>query len=205
MRFFFSFQIEDLEARIEEERTTQVSLQKDLEVETGQLQEALAETEESKRRLKLIAEVQSDLSSKLQMSMLSKVQAEARLEKVMLMRTEVLREIEELRRQRDVLRRRIEFCRERSTIGMVPVSSKARCEYREYTAEDIRLATSDFSERQRINSASHRMNIYRGSIEYVTTVVIKMNHSSCGLSSEAFERKVTEKMSYVVIFISIKV
>ncbi|KAK4744712.1 hypothetical protein SAY87_011024 [Trapa incisa] len=178
---------ENLAEHAKEERVTRVSLQKDLEVKAGQLQEALADTEESRRRLSLLAQVNCRLSRKLQVSMLSKSQAESCLENLRLRKGEVLVEIEDLQWQRDVLNQRIEFCREQE---MVPVSSAAKCEYREYTAEDIRLATDDFSEHQRIKPASCRSNIYRGLVDYVTTVVIKMNHSSCGLSSEAFERKV---------------
>lgn len=195
---FSLFQIEDLETCIKEEKETQVSLKKDLEFDREQLQEAMTDTEESKRRLSSLAQVQVELSNKLQMSMLSKARAEAFLEKAVLTRAETVKEIEELRRQRDVLRRRIEFCREKDTIGAVMELNEAKCAYRKYTVEDVRLATDDFSESRRIRWASHRTNIYRGRVDCATTVVIKMCDSIDGISAEAFERKVMKRIFHGV-------
>ncbi|PKI42112.1 putative U-box domain-containing protein 50 [Punica granatum] len=178
-------QIEDLGTCLKEERSSQASLQKDLEMEREQLQEVVTDTIESKRRLNSLAQVQIELSNKLRMSMLSKAQGEARLEKALLMRVELVREIEELRRQRDVLRRRIEFCKERDAIGMVTGLNEVKFGNREYTTENIRLATDNFSDRRRIKSARHQRNIYRGRIDHATTAI-----KICNLALEAFERKV---------------
>lgn len=168
------FQIEDLETCIKEEKECQVTLQKDLEVDREQLLEFMADIEESKRRLSLLAQVQMELSSKLRISALLKEQAEARLEKAISMRAETVKEIVELHRQGDVLRCRIEFCRERDTIRAVTELSEAKFGFRKYTTEDFRLATDDFSESRRIKWASHQTNIFEGRIDQATTMAIQV-------------------------------
>lgn len=136
-----------------------------------------------------MAELQSELSSKLQISMLATSRAETQLEKAVKTRTEMVREIEELRRQRGVLNRRIEFCKEKDAIGMAARMSESGCSFREYTAEEIRLATDNFSDRLRLKSGGDLTNVYRGRINHYT-VAIEMLNSVRGLSSEDFQAKV---------------
>lgn len=166
---------------------SRMELQKDLDTEKEQLHEVIREVEESKNRLSSLIELQSELSNKLQLSTMAKGHAEAQLEKAVIARAEMVKVIEELRRQRDVLHRRIEFCKEKDAIGMVTRSSELGCAFREYTAEDIRLATEDFSERFRLKCGGDWTNVYRGRLNHVG-VAIKMFNN--GLSEEDFQAKV---------------
>ncbi|XVF15302.1 hypothetical protein REPUB_Repub09cG0139400 [Reevesia pubescens] len=180
---------EKLETLIKEEVTQRLEVKKILDIEKEQLYETIRDVEESKNRLNSLKELQSELSNKLQISSMGTANAEAQLENAVVTRAEMVREIEELRRQRDVLRRRIEFCREKDALGMVARSSELSCSYREYTAEDIRLATDNFSERLRLKSGGDWLNVYRGRVNH-STVAIKMLDSANGLSREDFQAKV---------------
>lgn len=160
-----------------------------LDNEKEQIQEMRSDVEEGKNRLSSLVELQSELSNKLQLSTVARSHLEAQLEKAVVARAEMVREIEEIRRQRDVLQRRIEFCRDKDAIGMVTKMSELSCGYREYTSEDIRSATDDFSEHLRLKSGGDWTNVYRGHINH-TVVAIKMLNSDDGLSLEAFLSKV---------------
>ncbi|KAI3442321.1 uncharacterized protein J3R85_001252 [Psidium guajava] len=185
-----NLRIEDIETRTQEEFTNQAALGKYLEAEKDKVYEAMRDTEESRSKLKSLLQLQSELSNKLQTSNLAKVHAEARLEKAVITRAEMVREIEELRRQRDVLQRRIEFCREKDTIEMVNRLNEVSCGLREYTEDEIRLATDNFSQRLRLKSGGDWMNVYRGRINHATTVAVKMLNSSNGLSQDNFQKMV---------------
>ena len=63
------------------------------------------------------------------------------------------------------------------------------CSFREYTAEEIRLATDNFSDRLRLKSDGDLTNVYRGRINHFT-VAIQMLNSVHGLSSQDFQAKV---------------
>ncbi|XP_030455872.1 putative U-box domain-containing protein 50 isoform X1 [Syzygium oleosum] len=182
--------IEDIEARAKEEFKNRVAIRKDLEAEKDKLYEVRRDTEESRSKLKSLLQLQSELSNKLQISNLAKVHAEARLEKAVITRAEMVREIEEFRRQRDVLQRRIEFCREKDTIEMVNRLNEVSCGFREYAEDEIRLATDNFSERLRLKSGGDWTNVYRGRINHATTVAVKILSSSNGLSQDNFQKKV---------------
>jgi CRISPR/Cas system-associated endoribonuclease Cas2 len=108
------------------------------------MNEVINDIEESKSRLSSLVQLQTKLYSKLQRSTLAKSHAETQLEKAVMTRAEMVREIE-LWRQRDVLNQRIDFCREKDAIGMATKLDELRCGFREYTAEEIRSATDDFS------------------------------------------------------------
>ncbi|XP_030528255.1 putative U-box domain-containing protein 50 [Rhodamnia argentea] len=183
-------QIEDIGTRTKEEFTNRMALRKDLEAEKDKVYEVMRDTEESTSKLKSLLQLQSELSNKLQISNLAKVHAEARLENAVITRAEMVREIEELRRQRDVLQRRIEFCREKDTIEMVNRLNEVSCGHREYAEEEIRLATDNFSERLRLKSGGDWTNVYRGRINHATTVAVKMLNSSNGLSQDNFQKMV---------------
>lgn len=168
---------------------SRMEMQRDLDSAKEQSCEVIRDVEESKNRLSSLIELQSELSNKLQLSTMAKGHAEAQLEKAVIARAEMVRDIEELRRQRDVLHRRIEFCKEKDAIGMVIRSSELSCAFREYAAEDIRLATEDFSERFRLKCAGDWTNVYRGRLNH-TSVAIKMLNN--GLSEEDFQAKVKQ-------------
>ncbi|GMI67967.1 hypothetical protein like AT5G65500 [Hibiscus trionum] len=180
---------EELESLIKQEVTQQLEIKSILDTEKEKLYEVTRDVEEGKSRLNSLKELQAELSNKLHASNKARATAEAQLEKGEVTRAEMVREIEELKRQRDVFRRRIEFCREKDALGMVARSSELRCSFREYTAEDIRLATDSFSECLRLKSCGDWLNIYRGRINH-STVAIKMLTSVSGTSLEDFQAKV---------------
>lgn len=169
-----------------------------LDIEKEQLHEVIRDVEESKNRLNSLMELQAELSSKLQISSMARAHAEAQLEKAVVTRAEMVREIEELRRQRDVLQRRIEFCREKDALGMVARLTELSCSYREYTAEDIRLATDGFSERLRLKSGGDWLNVYRGRINH-STVAIKTLVSANRLSQQDFQAEVRLTSGFINI------
>lgn len=149
----------------------------------------MRDIEESKNRLNSIRELQSELSNKLHISSLAKSHVEAQVEKAVNTRAEIVREIEELRKQRDVLHRRIEFCREKDAIGMVSRLSEHGCGFKEYTSEEIRLATNGFSGRLRLKPGGDCTTVYKGRIDNAT-VAIKMLNPVNGLAQEDFQAKV---------------
>ncbi|KAL5753319.1 hypothetical protein ACOSQ2_023826 [Xanthoceras sorbifolium] len=163
---------EQIEGLINEEMRIRTETQKQLDSEKEQLYEIIRDEEESKNRLNSLLQLQSELSNKLQLSTMAKRHAEAELEKAVITRADMVREIEELRRQRDVLHRRIDFCREKEAIGLVTRSNNL-ITFREYTAEDIRLATDDFSQRLRLKSGGDWTNVYRARL-HNTTVAVKL-------------------------------
>lgn len=180
---------EELEARIKEEVKNRSELEKELDAEKERMSEVVNDIEESKSRLSSLVQLQTELSNKLQRSTVAKSHAEAQLEKAVTTRTEMVREIEELRRQRAVLNRRIEFCREKDAIGMVSKLNELTCGFREYTSDEIRVATADFSEGMRLKSGGDFTNVYKGRMKH-GTVAIKMLDSSGKISDEVFQAKV---------------
>ncbi|KAL3527552.1 hypothetical protein ACH5RR_012208 [Cinchona calisaya] len=184
-----SSRADELEARINEENAKRVDLQRYLDTTKEQLFEIQTEVEEKRNKLNSILELQRELSSKLQLSTLAKLHVETRLEKAVRDRAEMVREIEQLRSQRDVFQRRIEFCREKDAIGMANRLNDLDFDYRKFTAVEIRAATDDFSERLRLKSAGEWANVYKGRINQ-TTVAIKLADSDDQLSHETFLEKV---------------
>ncbi|XP_042990038.1 putative U-box domain-containing protein 50 [Carya illinoinensis] len=182
---------QELETSIKEEVKNRSELEKELEAEKEQMNEVIIDIEESKSRLSSLLQLQTELSEKLQISTMEKSQAEVQLEKAVLTRAEMVRDIEELRRQRDVFNRRIEFCREKDAIGMLSKLNEVSCGYREYSAEEIRLATDNFSESKRLKSGGDWTNVYRGRVKH-GAVAIKVLSSIGQLSQEAFQAKVDE-------------
>lgn len=181
--------VDKLEAKIKEEVTNRIEIKKSLDNEKEQIQETMSDIAENRSRLNSVLELKSELSNKLHLSTLARSHAEAQLEKAVLARAEMVREIEELRQQRDVLQRRIEFCKEKDAIGMVSKYNEITCGYREYSSEDIRLATDGFSESLRLKSGSDRTNVYRGRIHNLAVAVKMFNHDA-GFAKEDFLAKV---------------
>ncbi|PPD73627.1 hypothetical protein GOBAR_DD29440 [Gossypium barbadense] len=187
---------EDLETQIKEEVTQRLEIKNVLDIEKEKLFEVKREVEESKNRLNSFKDLQVELSNKLQKSSQARANAVAQLEMAAVTRAKMVMEIVELRRQRDVFQRRIEFCREKDALRMVARSNELRCGYREYMAEDIRLATDDFSERLRLKVSGDWSNVYRGRINH-STVAIKMLNSVNGMSQEDFQAKEVMKNPHV--------
>ncbi|KAK7307266.1 hypothetical protein VNO77_40172 [Canavalia gladiata] len=180
---------EELEGRIREEESVREELKKEVEAEKEQREEMRMDIEERKRRLSSLLELQSELSNSLQISAVAKTRSEIQLEKAVGERREMVREIEDLRRQRDVLNRRIEFCKQKDAIGMVARLSDTCCTFREYTEDELRLATDNFSDRLRLKSGGDWTNVYRGRFNH-STVAIKMLTSLPSLSHQHFQSRV---------------
>ncbi|XP_031742359.1 putative U-box domain-containing protein 50 isoform X2 [Cucumis sativus] len=175
---------DELEAKIKEEVTIREELQKELGSAKEYILEIVAEIKESKIRLSSLLELQAELSSKLQISTAEKLRLEAQLEKTAKTKKGMEREIEELRRQREILHRRIEFCKDKDAIGMGERSTEVSCSTRVYTVEEISLATDNFSEQMRLSS-----RVYRGRINHMS-VAIQMIASGNRLSEDDFQSKV---------------
>ncbi|GMH24670.1 hypothetical protein Nepgr_026513 [Nepenthes gracilis] len=187
---------EELEARTNDEIAMRTDLSRELEVTKDQIQEVVTYLLESKNRLKSLLELQSELSSKFQASSLAKLCAEAQLESAVKARAEVVGEIEELRKQRDILQRRIEFCKEKDAIGTATarMGEVVSCSPRDFKADDIRLATDNFSVRGRLKCGENWTSFYKGKISH-TTVAIKMLNSDVEFSHEFFQAKVNLLLS----------
>ncbi|KAL0379014.1 UNVERIFIED_CONTAM: putative U-box domain-containing protein 50 [Sesamum radiatum] len=176
---------EELEASINEEVLKNVDLNKELDSRKGELNELRSEVEEKRSKLNSILELQKELSQKLQLSTSAKARAEVQLEKAVRTRADMVQEIEELRKNRDVLQCRIEFCKEKDAIVKVSKSYGFGSDYREFSAAEIKAATEDFSERLRLKSAGRLTNVYRGRINHIT-VAIKSYSSENARSEEGF-------------------
>lgn len=177
-------QTDELEAKIKEEVTIREDLQKELDSAKEYILEIVADIEESKTRLSSLLKLQAELSSKLQISTAEKSRLEAQLEKTAKTKKGMVRAIEELRRQREILHRRIEFCKDRDAMGVGERSIEVSCSTRVYTVEEITLATDNFSEQMRLSS-----RVYRGRINHLS-VAIQMITSGNRLSEDDFQSKV---------------
>lgn len=189
----FNVQSEELEARITEEIANRLNLTKDLDASKEEIHEIQSEIEERKSKLNSMIELQSELSIKLKSSSLAKLSVEAQLEKAVGTRTNMVQEIEKFRRQRDVVNRRIEFCKDKDAIGLATRLSELSFRYKEFSAEEIRAATDDFSERLRLKSTGDYTNVYRGRINHTTVAIKLCGLEINGLSQEAFQAKVKNK------------
>ncbi|KAL0367912.1 UNVERIFIED_CONTAM: putative U-box domain-containing protein 50 [Sesamum calycinum] len=176
---------EELEGSINEEVMKTVDLNKELNSRKGELNELRSEVEEKRSKLNSILELQKELSQKLQLSTSAKAHAEVQLEKAVRTRADMVQEIEELRKNRDVLQRRIEFCKEKDAIAKVSKSYGFGSDYREFSAAEIKMATEDFSQRLRLKSVGRLTNVYRGRINYIT-VAIKTYSSENARCEEGF-------------------
>ncbi|XP_022883454.1 putative U-box domain-containing protein 50 [Olea europaea var. sylvestris] len=181
--------IMQLEVCLSEEVQKNADLKKELDSRKDELFELQGEVEEKRSKLNSILELQRELSNKLQLSSSAKSRAEVQLEKAVQTRTDMVREIEELRGQRDVIQLRIEFCREKDAIGSADRMNASSFDYREFTAAEISAATEDFSEGLRLKSRGQFTNVYKGHINHMT-VAIKMYNSANAPSRESFIAKV---------------
>lgn len=186
-----NLRVEELEGRINHEVATRISFSKELEETKYQMHEVLADLEESKDRLRSMSELQAELSSKLQVSSLAKSCAEAQLETAVKARGDVVREIEELRKQRDILQRRIEFCKEKDADGMntYKTSQMFNCNYKEFNAKEIRVATDDFATTNRLKGKGDWTSVYIGKMNH-TPVAVVMPNPNVELPEDVFQAKV---------------
>ncbi|PNY08065.1 U-box domain-containing protein 50-like [Trifolium pratense] len=153
--------------------------------------------EESKQRLSSLVEQQLDLKNKLHVSTLEISECETKLENVMAARTEMLMVIEELSRQRDVLNKRVMFFKEKDDNNEISNINEKSFYLREYTKEEIMLATNNFSEYFRLKSCGDWSNVYRGNINH-SNVAIKMLGSTFALSQQDFQAKVNIRHPHLV-------
>ncbi|XP_043710771.1 putative U-box domain-containing protein 50 isoform X2 [Telopea speciosissima] len=185
----------ELEARISEEINNKTDLKNKLEAAREHIYEVSSDIEESKSRLRSILELQSELATKLQSTSLAKSHVEAQLENATAARTEILREMDELRRQRDLLHRRIVFCRQREAIAAATTTSSSagpdHLDYghRKFTADEIRTATDYFSEQLRLKKRGDQTHLYRGRLNHMA-IAIEVLDSLTALSQEEFQDKV---------------
>uniref|UniRef100_A0A803PDY2 RING-type E3 ubiquitin transferase n=1 Tax=Cannabis sativa TaxID=3483 RepID=A0A803PDY2_CANSA len=180
---------DELQTKIKEEVKKRTELKKVLEDEEEHLHATMAEVEETKKRLKSLTQLNNELSNKLHASTLAKSQSEAQLHNAVNLRSKMVREIEELRQQRDVLQRRIEFCKEKDAIQMVARFGQPSGGCKDFTADQIRMATNGFSERMRLKPGGDWTGVYRGRIGH-SLVAIKRLDSVNGMSQEDFQSKV---------------
>ncbi|KAM7276748.1 hypothetical protein ACFE04_018614 [Oxalis oulophora] len=187
--FLCNRRVEELESRIKEEVNIRMDLSKHFETEKEQIEEMKSDVDESKSRLRSFLQLETELSNKLKSITMKKSQANAQIERTNLTRAEMVREMGDLKRQREILHRRIEFCKEKDSIRMEMRLSEVSCGCRVYTAEEIKLATDGFSEKLRVKSHGEWTNVYKGHLHHIT-VAIKFLNSDSELSPQAFQAKV---------------
>ncbi|XP_050150495.1 putative U-box domain-containing protein 50 [Malus sylvestris] len=180
---------QELDVHVKEEGDNRRELKKELDTQKEQLHAEVKDIQESRNKIRSLIELQSELSHKLHISKMAKSQAKVQLENEVMKRVDMVRDIEVLRRERDVFRRRIEFCRQKDATETTEGLSELSCCLREYTDEEIKLATDKFSERFRLKSGIDLTSVYKGRINHVT-VAIKVLNSYYGLSQEDFQAKV---------------
>lgn len=157
----------------------------ELELIKKQLEEAFEDVLESQNRLKSTLELEGELKDILQANYSERSRIEAQIENAAIAREEILREIDEMCRQRDVFRRRIGYSRERRA---TVTSNGSSCSYREFTEDELREATDNFSDRMRIKGGPNGV-IYKGRLNH-TMIAIKAQDEWRRLSEEEFQAKV---------------
>ncbi|KAK7361336.1 hypothetical protein VNO77_03387 [Canavalia gladiata] len=182
---------EELESLRKEEVTRREEVKKEVDAEKEQVNEIRMDVEESKKMLRSVGEQKTELLNRLHKCRLAVSQAETELGKALGERTKMLMEIDNLRRQRDVQNRRIKYFKEKDAIRMSGRMMEIKdCNFREYTKDEILLATRNFSDQLRLKSSGNSTNVYRGQINH-STVAIKILTSLSGLSQLDFQAKVT--------------
>lgn len=180
---------EEIDGCINDEIARKPDLKRELDARKDELRELHTEVEVTKSKLSSILELQRDLSNKMQLSSVAKSRAEVQVERVLQERMDTLQEIEEFRKQRDVLQRRIEFCREKDAIGNATMLIEPRYEYKEFSAAEIRAATDGFSDVMRLKSGGDWTDVYKARL-HNTSVAIKLYSSADVDSEDTFRAKV---------------
>lgn len=181
---------EDLEARLNEETMKRRDLEKDLETVREELTETRTRLDQNRNKLDSTLEIQRELSKKLKSSTMAKSQSEEQLGKMIHTRADMIQDIEKLRKQKNVMRRRIEFCRDKDAIEMVTRLNNLSFSYKEFTAEEIRAGTEHFSEHCRIKCSGDFTNVYRARINHTTVAVKLYDFGTKQVSEEEFDTKV---------------
>lgn len=171
------------------ETVKKVELSKMLDATKEEIVELQSDLQERRSKLNSILALQKELSQKLHRSSSTRARAELQLEKAVETRADMITEIEELRKQKNVLHRRIEFCKEKDAIAEVARMVGFGFDFREFSAAEIVAATEDFSERFRLKPEK---NVYRGRINHIS-VAVKMHNPLDERSLEAFKTKVMYK------------
>ncbi|KAI3794351.1 hypothetical protein L1987_36981 [Smallanthus sonchifolius] len=162
----------DLKARSNEEAMKRKDIEKDLDTLNEELTENRLTLDQNKSKLNSTLEIQKELSNKLKSVTLTKLQYEEQLRKMIQKRGSMIEEIEKLRKQKDVMQRRIEFCKDKDAIEMVTRLNDLRFCYKEFTADEIRTSTDNFSDQCRIKCSGDFTNMYIAQINH-TTVAVK--------------------------------
>ncbi|XP_051141189.1 putative U-box domain-containing protein 50 [Andrographis paniculata] len=177
---------EELEACLNSEAVKTADLSKELESRKEEVNELRCEVEEKRKKLSSILELQKELSDRLHLSSSAKARAEVQLDKAVRIRSNMVHEIDELRKHRQVLKCRIEFCREKDAIGKASkFDNGIAFDFREFSAPEIFAATEDFSERLRMKSTSRLTTVYKGRLNG-TTVAIKVYNQANVRSFESY-------------------
>nr|KYP66236.1 Putative U-box domain-containing protein 50 [Cajanus cajan] len=180
---------EELESLIKEEARRKEEVKKELEAEKEEVNEIRMDIKESKEMLSSVAEQQSELVNRLHICTLAMSQAESELGKAMAEKNEMLMEMNDLRRQREGLNRRIQFYQRKRCHRNECRMIEKGCGFREYTKEEIIIATHNFSEQKRLKSGGNWSSVYRGQINHSTVAIKKLNFAS-DLSQLEFQAKV---------------
>ncbi|XP_024994807.1 putative U-box domain-containing protein 50 [Cynara cardunculus var. scolymus] len=181
---------EDLEARLNEETMKRGALEKDLETIREELSETRIRLDQNRNKLDSTLEIQRELSRKLKSSTMVKSQSQEQLGKMINTRGGMIQDIEKLRKQKNVMQRRIEFCRDKDAIEMVTRLNNFGFSYKEFTAEEIRAGTDHFSEHCRIKCSGDFTNVYRARIDHTTVAVKLYDFRIRQVSEEEFDTKV---------------
>lgn len=163
----------------------QIGLKMELDLVRKQQEEAFDDILENEKRLKSALELEGELKDIIQANLSERLRIEAQLDNAAITREEILREINEICRQRDVFRRRIGFCRERRAVIM---SNGLGYNYREFTEDELHKATDNFSDRMQIKVGPKGV-IYKGKLNH-TMIAIKMQDEWRRLSQDEFQAKV---------------
>ncbi|KAL6582935.1 hypothetical protein OROMI_005013 [Orobanche minor] len=180
---------EELADCLNEETVKYVDLNNEIESRKEEINELGSDVDQKRSKLNSILELQKELTSKLHLSSSAKARAEAQLDKAVRTRAEIVQEIEKLRKDRDVLQRRVEFCKEKDALNNVSNSNDLGFDFREFSAAEITAATEDFSEHLRLKSGGRWTDIYRGRINHIT-VAVKMYNTAIAQSVGAITSKV---------------
>ncbi|XP_076909213.1 putative U-box domain-containing protein 50 [Bidens hawaiensis] len=180
----------DLEARKNEEAVKRRDFEKNLDALKQEITENQILLQQNKSKLNSTLEIQKELSKKLKSVTLAKSQSEEQLRKMIVERGSMILEIENLRKQKDVMHRRIEFCRDKDAIEMVTRLNDLQFSYKEFTADEIRAGTEHFSDHRRIKCSGDFTNVYRAQINHTTVVVKLFESRTKQVSDEEFDNKV---------------
>ncbi|KAG1326369.1 putative U-box domain-containing protein 33 [Cocos nucifera] len=159
--------VEEIEASLKEEMAKQAKLKEEMDKVKDQLTKVSDEVVEKGSTLKSMLGLTKDLAVKLELSSWEKSRIEAQLQKAVRAKNEMARQVEEIRRQRDMLLQKIKYYKEREALAAADGSS---CGYREFTAGEVRDATDDFSESMWIHAGTEG-TLYRGVIGHITVAI----------------------------------